>query len=932
MKQLKISNLLSIILVLTSLQFIQGNVYADVGVGTPAGTPLAVGSLTVTNLSSGSSIVSSMKVEWVPPTFDGGSSLLGYTATALLSSGSGGGVTSCTVPATTLTCNLSGLAYKTAYKVQALATNANGSSPIAESATFTTPALSQSVSITGDPGAISYGNADFQLFTTANSGLVPVWTSPTSTPTICSITAASGVVHILAAGTCTLEAIQSGVGSSYNSASATLSVPISVNLSSTLNPANNIQGTSAKLNATVPFPGANTTPTFCINALTPTFSTCTTLTGTTPAQVTSTSSNTVDLTATGLTKSTLYYYWITVTAGSSYTSPTPTSFTTLSGPTVLYTGSTAGIVGTAMTGTLTASDGSGTYSTWSAVGLPTGLSQVSAETTATISGTPTTAGNFSAAFTVTDNADISSSITVNFTITAGSTGGGGGGGGSPPTPPVAPVTPVVPVTLVIVAAVPQNQTISIGDLPESNQYSDPELSLRATTTSGLPLTYSAGTEGVCTISTSGVVTFLAAGECLITISQAGNSSYLPATKTINIAILPIMKVTLEEFANVQSQKASAFATAPWPGLSARVEFCVSLINSKSECTPIPGVSFSDPTPNLITENSNEVVTSEITGLNPSTDYFVWAVETVGSQVVTSAIRKLHTPVGPTIKYTGRTTYEKATPLRIVFRATGGAGGYKNWKATGFPIGTKLVASVSTLTVSGTNLKVGTYITAISVTDKKGSSSSITLPISIIGGQIAGQPGAVQGASAQLITSHSVQVTWEKQGDAEKYEVTLVNKVVCSTIEISCVIPQLLGPKAQIAVVAVSDQGVKSQPVPTVYKAPATPIDIAVANFTLNSPVLSKKDKVGIAALAKTIQLQGFTSIQVAGHTDSQGNDALNSALSRARAVSTFKYLKEILDKTPISVSLLAEGASLPVESNITAEGRAANRRSVLSLN
>ena len=929
MQKLKISKVLSGILLLTSMQLVQSGAHADEGVGTPAGTPFAVGSLVATNLSSGSSIVSSMKVEWTTPSFDGGSPLLGYTATALLSSGSGGGVTSCTVPATTLTCNLSGLAYKTAYKVQALATNANGSSPIAESATFTTPALSQSVSITGDPGAISYGNADFQLFTTANSGLVPVWTSPTSTPTICSITAASGVVHILAAGTCTLEAIQSGVGSSYNSASATLSVPISVNLSSTLNPANNIQGTSAKLNATVPFPGANTTPTFCINALTPTFSTCTTLTGTTPAQVTSTSSNTVDLTATGLTKSTLYYYWITVTAGSSYTSPTPTSFTTLSGPTVLYTGSTAGIVGTAMTGTLTASDGSGTYSTWSAVGLPAGLSQVSAETTAAISGTPTTAGNFSAAFTVTDNADISSSITVNFTITAGSTGGGGG---SPPAPPVAPVTPIAPVAPVIVVVVPQSQTISIGELPESNYYRDPEFSFIAIASSGLPLTYATGPEGVCTISTTGVVVFLAAGQCVITISQAGNSSYLPATKTINIAVLPIMKVTLEEFANVQSQKASAFATAPWSGLSAEVKFCLSLINSKSECTPIPGVSFSDPTPNLITENSNEVVTSEITGLNPSTDYFVWAVETAGSQEATSAIRKLHTPVGPTIKYTGRTTYEKATPLRIVFRATGGAGGYKNWKATGFPIGTKLVASVSTLTVSGTNLKVGTYITAISVTDKKGSSSSITLPISINGGEIAGQPASVKGATAQLITSHSIQVTWEKQGDAEKYEVTLVNKVVCSTIEISCVIPQLLGPKAQIAVVAVSDQGVKSQPVPTVYKAPATPIDIAVANFTLNSPVLSKKDKVGIAALAKTIQLQGFTSIQVAGHTDSQGNDALNSALSRARAVSTFKYLKEILAKTPISVSLLAEGASLPVESNITAEGRAANRRSVLSLN
>ncbi|MEI7454994.1 MAG: OmpA family protein, partial [Actinomycetes bacterium] len=78
--------------------------------------------------------------------------------------------------------------------------------------------------------------------------------------------------------------------------------------------------------------------------------------------------------------------------------------------------------------------------------------------------------------------------------------------------------------------------------------------------------------------------------------------------------------------------------------------------------------------------------------------------------------------------------------------------------------------------------------------------------------------------------------------------------------------------------------------------------------------------------------QGFTSIQVAGHTDSQGNATLNSALSRARAVSTFSYLKQILAKTPISVTLLAEGASSPVGSNTTEDGRAANRRAVLSLN
>ena len=124
---------------------------------------------------------------------------------------------------------------------------------------------------------------------------------------------------------------------------------------------------------------------------------------------------------------------------------------------------------------------------------------------------------------------------------------------------------------------------------------------------------------------------------------------------------------------------------------------------------------------------------------------------------------------------------------------------------------------------------------------------------------------------------------------------------------------------------------KSQAVPTLYKAPVAAIDLMVVNFALNSAVLDAKSKAKIATWAKTLQAQGFTALQVSGHTDSTGNNKINTPLSKARATNTFKYLKQILAKTPISVTLLAEGASSPVQSNKTAEGRAANRRAVVSI-
>ena len=87
--------------------------------------------------------------------------------------------------------------------------------------------------------------------------------------------------------------------------------------------------------------------------------------------------------------------------------------------TVANPGARTGTVGTATSLTLTASGGTAPYS-WSATGLPTGLSINAA--TGVVSGTPSAAGTYSVTATATASAGGSGSTTFSWTI--GTTGGG----------------------------------------------------------------------------------------------------------------------------------------------------------------------------------------------------------------------------------------------------------------------------------------------------------------------------------------------------------------------------------------------------------------------------------------------------------------------------------------------------------------------------
>jgi OmpA-OmpF porin, OOP family len=97
------------------------------------------------------------------------------------------------------------------------------------------------------------------------------------------------------------------------------------------------------------------------------------------------------------------------------------------------------------------------------------------------------------------------------------------------------------------------------------------------------------------------------------------------------------------------------------------------------------------------------------------------------------------------------------------------------------------------------------------------------------------------------------------------------------------------------------------------------------NFATGSATLTATAQRQLNDFLAASQGAHFTNTQISGYTDSTGSAASNQRLSQARAESVARYLGA---RGLQSDKIVAQGfgASNPVASNSTAEGRAQNRR------
>jgi outer membrane protein OmpA-like peptidoglycan-associated protein len=89
--------------------------------------------------------------------------------------------------------------------------------------------------------------------------------------------------------------------------------------------------------------------------------------------------------------------------------------------------------------------------------------------------------------------------------------------------------------------------------------------------------------------------------------------------------------------------------------------------------------------------------------------------------------------------------------------------------------------------------------------------------------------------------------------------------------------------------------------------------------------LLDQSKSELDRLVGFLKLNTGIKIKISGHTDNQGDEKSNKILSENRAKAVVSYLINA-GISPDRLSYAGFGASIPIDSNLTDEGRAKNRR------
>jgi outer membrane protein OmpA-like peptidoglycan-associated protein len=109
------------------------------------------------------------------------------------------------------------------------------------------------------------------------------------------------------------------------------------------------------------------------------------------------------------------------------------------------------------------------------------------------------------------------------------------------------------------------------------------------------------------------------------------------------------------------------------------------------------------------------------------------------------------------------------------------------------------------------------------------------------------------------------------------------------------------------------------------------VENLIIYFRENQTNLTENNRQTLAGLAASLKLIDFQQLYVEGYSDSVGEEAANLKLSKRRAENVKNYLMaQGID--PIKLKIIARGEQAPIAPNISAAGRAKNRRVSFSIN
>jgi OOP family OmpA-OmpF porin len=105
-----------------------------------------------------------------------------------------------------------------------------------------------------------------------------------------------------------------------------------------------------------------------------------------------------------------------------------------------------------------------------------------------------------------------------------------------------------------------------------------------------------------------------------------------------------------------------------------------------------------------------------------------------------------------------------------------------------------------------------------------------------------------------------------------------------------------------------------------------PVEVYGIYFDFNSATIKPESEVVLKQISDILHKNPDWKLNVSGHTDNIGGDAFNLDLSNRRAAAVKEALVSRYGIAADRLTPHGYGASRPIETNATMEGRARNRR------
>ena len=286
------------------------------------------------------------------------------------------------------------------------------------------------------------------------------------------------------------------------------------------------------------------------------------------------------------------------------------------------------------------------------------------------------------------------------------------------------------------------------------------------------------------------------------------------------------------------------------------------------------------------------------------------------------------------------TWSASTSYSITYLGNGNTGGTVPNPTTGS--GLVLLSTNSGglaktgYTYSGWNTKAdrsgSSYLVASNFTLTSNATlyaAYIPLPLSqvvpdiIANGKIINTAPQKRIALNQIVPVHQ-KFTTVLPSDAVGFELyengRLINRGTSSSVDLT----QIAGPKDRVTVIAVSKDGLKSEPAPV--SLAKEPISLANINFNTDSfKFIGPATKI-LDQVAAVIVQHGYGVLEIWGYVDTQGSKASWITLSNNRAKAVKDYMTKKLKGSGVQIKNAGRAQTQAVGNNNTAEGRALNRR------